>query len=61
MDFCCGRNNCNPVVNLQKIENSSFKYMHVNVDGSIHVHEEMNNNFIPREHSIEELKKGNGK
>lgn len=57
MDFCCGRNNCIPAVNLQKIENSSFKYMHVNVDGSIHVHEEMNNNFIPREHSIEELKK----
>ena len=55
MDFCCGRKNCIPAVNLHDVNLSSFKHIHINCDGSVSVHEEMNNNYIPIKHSIENL------
>lgn len=55
MDFCCGRHNCIPAVNLHDVSLSSLKHMHLNCDGSVSVHEEMNNNYIPKKHSIENL------
>lgn len=56
MDFACGRGNSVPAVNIRQHIASSEKCLVLSdMDSSVYVSEEMNNNFIPAEHKIEEF------
>ena len=56
MDFCCGRNNSIPAVNLYRQNPQSERMLILSDDiNNVGVHEEMNNNYIPRNHTLDEF------
>ena len=56
MDFCCGRNNSIPAVNLYRQNPQSERMLILSDDiNNVGVHEEMNNNYIPVNHTLDEF------
>lgn len=56
MDFCCGRNNSIPAVNLYRQNPQSERMLILSNDiNNVGVHEEMNNNYIPVNHTLDEF------
>ena len=56
MDFACGRGNSVPAVNIRQYVASSEKCLILSdMDSNVYVSEEINNNYIPIDHKIEDL------
>ena len=56
MDFCCGRKNSIPAVNLYRQNPQSERMLILSDDiNNVGVHEEMNNNYIQRNHTLDEF------